>query len=31
VSIHKEGHEIIKKIADKYGDIKIYIRRRQNA
>jgi len=31
VSIQKEGHEIIKKIADKYGDIKIYIRRRQNA
>jgi len=31
VSIQKEGHEIIKKISDKYGDIKIYIRRRENA
>ncbi len=31
VSIQKEGYEIIKKIADEYGDMKIYIRRRQNA
>ncbi len=31
MSIQKEGHEIIKKISDKYGDIKIYMRRRENA
>jgi TusA-related sulfurtransferase/DNA-binding transcriptional ArsR family regulator len=29
-SVQKEGHEFLKKVADNYGDIKIYIRRREN-